>query len=64
MDAEEGVKCLSTHLKQSAVPLRALSFTTAGEKDEKDRKRGRGQENGERGKTGQACCHFQELSQL
>lgn len=45
MDAEEGVKCLSTHLKQSAVPLRALSFTTAGEKDEKDRKRGRGQEN-------------------
>lgn len=26
MDADEGVKCLFTHLKQPAVPLRALGF--------------------------------------
>lgn len=38
MDAEEGVKCLSTHLKQPAVPLRALSFMTAeGRRKKKER---------------------------
>lgn len=33
--AEEGVKCLSTHLNQPAAPLRALTFMTAGEEEEK-----------------------------
>ncbi len=37
MDAEEGVKCLSTHLKQAAVPQRALSFMTAGERRKMER---------------------------
>lgn len=40
MDAEEGVKCLSTHLKQPAAPLRALSFMTAGESRKKMERKG------------------------
>lgn len=40
MDGEEGVKCLSTHLKQPAVPLRALSFMTAGERRRKMEREG------------------------
>lgn len=53
MNAGEGAKCLSTHLKQLAVPLRALSFYDCRGEEDEDGKRGRGQENGERGKTGQ-----------
>lgn len=50
MDAEEGAKCLSTHLKQAAVPLRALSFMTAeGRREKKEREDKRIER--ERGKT-------------
>lgn len=48
MDAEEGVKCLSTHLKQPAVPLRALSFMTAGERRKKMEREGEDKEREEK----------------